>query len=141
MFRDLPFKIELTRFGKILMSPASNQHGRIQGRLAGMLWSRHPEGEVIAECSIQTGDGVKVADVAWASSAFLEEFANLTPYPKAPELCAEIVSPSNSKAEIAEKVSLYLETGAQEVWVIYEDRHLEIFSHRGAEADVASSLF
>lgn len=66
MFRNLPFKIELTKFGKILMSPASNQHGRIQGRLAGMLWSRHPEGEVIAECSIQTSDGVKVADIAWA---------------------------------------------------------------------------
>jgi hypothetical protein len=30
MFVDLPFKIELTKFGKLLMTPASNEHGRIQ---------------------------------------------------------------------------------------------------------------
>ena len=28
--RDLPFKIELNKWGKILMSPASNSHGHIQ---------------------------------------------------------------------------------------------------------------
>lgn len=71
----------------------------------------------------------------------------LTPYPKAPELCVEIVSPSNSEAEIAEKVALYLETGAHEVWVIYEDRRLDIFNRGGAATesglapDVASELF
>jgi len=33
LLKDLPFKIELNKWGKLLMSPASNQHGRIQSRL------------------------------------------------------------------------------------------------------------
>ncbi|OQX04191.1 MAG: hypothetical protein BWK73_37040 [Thiothrix lacustris] len=132
LLQNLPFKIELNKFGKLLMSPASNSHGRFQGRIAGALYQRQPEGEVITECSIQTSDGVKVADVAWASAAFIAEFGYATPYPKAPELCVEIVSPSNSKAEIAEKVELYLAKGAQEVWVVYENNRMEIFTHVGA---------
>lgn len=69
-------------------------------------------GEVITKCSIQTSDDVKVAEVAWASAIFIAEFGYATPYPKAPELCVEIVSPSNSKQEISEKVELYLAKGA-----------------------------
>ncbi len=132
LLQNLPFKIELNKFGKLLMSPASNSHGRFQGRIAGALYQRQPEGEVITECSIQTSDGVKVADVAWASTAFIAEFGYATPYPKAPELCVEIVSPSNAKAEIAEKVELYLAKGAQEVWVVYENNRMEMFTHVGA---------
>ena len=138
LLQNLPFKIELNKFGKLLMSPASNSHGRYQGRIAGALWQHQPQGEVITECSIHTSDGVKVADVAWASTAFIAEFGYVTPYPKAPELCVEIVSPSNSKIEIAEKVELYLAKGAQEVWVVYEDKRLEIFTHTG---ELAKSQF
>lgn len=131
LLQNLPFKIELNKFGKLLMSPASNQHGRIQGRLSGQLWNALPEGEIIAECSIQTADGVKVADIAWASSAFIAEYGYSTPYPKAPELCIEIVSPSNSKVELEEKVRLYLDQGAQEVWIVYDNGTTEYFSPGG----------
>jgi Uma2 family endonuclease len=129
LLQNLPFKIELNRFGAILMSPASNRHGRIQGRMAANLINKLPGGEVITECSIQTSEGVKVADVAWASDEFIRQFAYATPYPKAPELCIEIVSPSNAKAEISGKVDLHLAKGAQEVWVISEDGSAAIFSH------------
>ncbi len=131
LLQNLPFKIELNKFGKLLMSPASNSHGRFQGRIAGALSQRQPEGEVITECSVQTSEGVKVADVAWASAAFIAEFGYATPYPKAPELCVEIVFPSNSKVEIAEKVDLYLAKGAQEVWVVYENNRMEMFTYTG----------
>ncbi len=131
LLQNLPFKIELNKFGKLLMSPATNRHGQIQGRLCGLLWNNQPSGEVISECSIQTADGVKVADVAWASAEFIAEFGFSTPYPKAPELCVEIVSLSNSKTEMWEKVQLYLSKGAQEVWVVYDNGKLEIFSHTG----------
>ena len=42
--QNLPFKIELNRFGKILMPPASNQHGRIQGRMTANLINQLPNG-------------------------------------------------------------------------------------------------
>ncbi|MDU9050874.1 MAG: Uma2 family endonuclease [Candidatus Electrothrix sp. Rat3] len=136
--QNLPFKIELNRFGKILMTPASNQHGRIQGRMAANLINKLPNGEVITECSVQTSEGVKVADVAWASDEFIRTFAYETPYPKAPEICIEIVSPSNSKVEITGKVNLYLAKGAQEVWVVYEDGKITTYSHVG---EIEQSVF
>ncbi len=90
-----------------------------------------PKGKVIAEYSIQTPEGVKVADVAWASEGFINIYAYETPYPKAPEIYIEIVSPSNSKAEITEKVNIYLAKGAEEVWIIYDDHRILTFSHIG----------
>ena len=131
VLKNLPFKIELNKFGNILMSPASNHHGRIQVQISINLNNKLPGGEVIAECSIQTPEGVKVADVAWASNEFISTFAYKTPYPKAPEICVEIVSPSNSKAEITNKINLYLAKGANEVWIIHEDGKIETFTHTG----------
>ena len=131
ILQDLPFKIELNKFGKLLMSPASNSHGRIQMKMGNKLSTSLPNGEVISECSIQTSEGVKVADVVWASTEFINTFAYKTPYPKAPEICIEIVSPSNSKAEIAEKIELYLAKGAVEVWISYDDGNIETYTHTG----------
>ncbi len=70
--------------------------------------------------SVATTEGVKVADVAWASTAFLRRHGTITPFTTAPEICVEIVSPSNSAMEIAEKIELYLAAGAVEVWVCAE---------------------
>ena len=133
LLQNLPFKIELNEFGKLLMSPASNLHGFIQGRVAATLWNDMPDGKVITECSIETSGGVKVADVVWASTAFMTEFGYDTPYKKAPELCVEIVSPSNSKKEMKQKTELYLAKGAQEVWVVYENTNIDIFTHTGKQ--------
>lgn len=72
LLKNLPFKIELNRFGKLLMSPISNKHGIAQSRIGALLTNKHPNGVTISECSIQTTEGVKVADVAWASEAFIE---------------------------------------------------------------------
>ena len=59
--QDLPFKIELNKFGQILMSPASNKHGIIQSQIGYEIYKYKKSGTVITECSIQTSDGVKVA--------------------------------------------------------------------------------
>ncbi len=131
LLQNLPFKIELNRFGKIMMTPASNQHGHRQMQIGYSLMNNAPNGEVISECSIQTSEGVKVADVAWASAEFIKLFAYQTPYPKAPEICVEIISLSNSKEEISEKIELYLAKGAIEVWIVSENGKIEVFTHTG----------
>jgi Uma2 family endonuclease len=114
--KDLPFKIELNKWGRIEMSPASNEHGRIQVDVASELKQR-PGGIVLVECSIATSDGVRVADVAWVSDERLREFGSMTPYPRAPEVCVEVKSPSNTWAERHMKAGLYLQAGADEVWI------------------------
>lgn len=139
LLKNLPFKIELNRFGKLLMSPASNKHGIAQSRIGALLTNKHPNGVTISECSIQTTEGVKVADVAWASEAFIETWGAVTPFPRAPELCVEIVSPSNSREEMQIKTALYLEAGAQEVWIVYIDSHMEIFNAVGSVDSTAFS--
>ena len=49
------------------------------------------------------------------------EYGDVTPYPKAPEICVEVTSPSNSKEEIEHKTELYLAKGALEVWVVIKN--------------------
>ena len=53
---------------------------------------------------------------------------------KAPELCIEIVPPSNAKQEMDEKTDLYLARGAQEVWIVYEGAQIDIFTHTGQQS-------
>jgi len=129
--QNLPFKIELNKYGQILMSPASNKHGIIQFDVGRKIDRSKGKGTIITECSIETADGVKVADVAWASDEFIEEYGETTPYPKAPEICVEVVSPSNTKEEIGHKVNLYLAKGALEVWVVNQKKEIAIFTHTG----------
>ena len=42
-----------------------------------------------------------------------------------------MVSPSNSKIEIEEKVALYLGQGVVEVWVVYDNGKIFTFDHSG----------
>ena len=129
--QDLPYKVELNERGQIVMSPASNRHGRYQSQLTLRVSRYLKTGEIIAECSIDTPKGVKVADVVWASSGFIRKNRYRTPYPEAPELCIEIASPSNSAEEIREKIDLYLAKGAREVWVCTEEGEIVFYSPSG----------
>jgi len=130
-FKNLPFKIELNRYGKVEMTPASNKHGRLQSLIGTLLERKLKKGEALTECSVQTTDGVKVADVAWCSKAFIKQYGYQTPYPHAPELCVEIVSPSNSKEEMTNKVQLYLQAGAEEVWIVWENGVVDYYDKTG----------
>ena len=131
---DLPYKIELSADGKIEMSPASNWHGTVQARVAWALKTAMPAGEAITECSVLTQIGVRVPDVAWASREFLESQQDSPPFTGAPELCVEIVCPSNTAREIEGKVRAYLAAGAREVWVVNEDSTLRYFGPEGVRA-------
>jgi len=131
LLQNLPFKIELNKWGKILMSPASNNHGRLQFEIGSLIDRKKKSGKIIMECSIETSDGIKVADVAWASDEFIQNYGYQTPYKVAPEICVEITSPSNSKGEIEEKIQLYLAKGAHEVWICDNEGVVSYFSHIG----------
>jgi len=130
-FQNIPYKVELNKYGTILMSPASNKHGLVQFKVGEEIKKVKRGGDIIIECSILTSEGVRVADVVWASEEFIAEFGEITPFPKAPEICVEVVSPGNSKAEIEEKIRLYLEKGALEVWIVSEHSQVTFYTHTG----------
>jgi Uma2 family endonuclease len=131
LFRDVPYKVETNKGGTILMSPASNWHGSAQSQIVIALNKGRKGGEIINECSILTSDGVKVADVAWASDEFLGIHGYKTPYNVAPEICVEVVSPGNSADEISHKIDLYLAKGAVEVWVVDINGKLNYYNNSG----------
>ena len=130
--RDLPFKIELNRYNQIVMSPANNFHSRYQGRIIRLLDRLLKGGECMPEFAIMTSDNVKAPDVVWASKKTLKAHeAEKINWSSAPEICIEVISPGNTRAEIKEKCSLYLESGAREVWVCSLDSEMSFFSAAG----------
>ena len=54
--------------------------------------------------------------MAWASPECMSELGDLVCFPRSPEICVEVLSPSNTDAEIREKMALYFDAGAREVW-------------------------
>lgn len=111
-------RIETDRHGHIIMSPPpAPAHGSFQSEIAHLLRTLMPQGRVLTECPISTADGVKAADVAWASPERMRELGNRACFPQAPEICVEVLSPGNTEAEMKEKTALYFDAGAQEVWL------------------------
>jgi Putative restriction endonuclease len=53
---------------------------------------------------------------------------------RAPEICLEVMSPSNSPEEMAEKRALYFEAGAEEVWICELDGRMRFYC-RGELSD------
>jgi Uma2 family endonuclease len=129
--QDLPYKIELNRWGEIVMSPASNWHGSYQYRIGRFLENRLKSGHIIMECSIDTPQGVKVPDVVWCSEEFMAKYGYTTPYPAAPELCIEVMSPANSRRQMRAKMKLYFAKGARECWLVWQGGKVEMFNAAG----------
>ena len=138
--QDLPYKIETNRYDKIIMSPASNWHSDCQAEIAWQLRQLAPEGRVSVEFALETSDGVRVPDVTWISKARRAPFGRTIVLPIAPEICIEILSPSNHREELLEKMNLYYAKGAQEVWLCDEHGRMEFFSASSAPEPIPSSL-
>ena len=136
--QNLPYKIELNRWGKIEMSPHRREDSLFQGEIAYLLRNLLPHGVALSECAIETTENVKVADVAWASRDRWESMADRVSCSVAPEICVEIISAANTPEEMDRKRELYFQAGAVECWLCDESGRVRFFNH-GAEL-VGSNL-
>lgn len=110
-------RVETDRHGHVFMSPpAAFGHGRRQSKITNLFASLLPDGHSAVECPISTRDGVRAADVIWISHERLAEIGEGACLRRAPEICVEVLSPDNSRREMAEKKALYFAAGAEEVW-------------------------
>lgn len=128
--KNLPYKIELNEYGQIVLSPASERYSFLQAEISAFL-GMNRKGKVLIECAIDTSKGIKVADVVWASKVFLQQHGAAPPYRQAPEICVEIVSSSTLAAAMQDKIGLYLDKGAKEVWLYSENGTVEIYAQQG----------
>ena len=110
-------RVETDRHGHIIMLPPPGySHGGYQFEIGHLLRTMLPEGKVTTECPISTADGVKGADVVWISRLREAATHRKNCLTKAPEICVEVLSPDNTRVEMAEKKALYFAAGAKEVW-------------------------
>lgn len=125
-------KVEIDAWGRVMMTPPpAYVHGRVQARLIQILGTL-AGGQVAAESPIATSNGVFAADVTWASDPFLRAHAGEVALQQAPELCIEVVSPSNSRDELNQKRDAYLASGAREMWIVYpKSKRCEFFGPQG----------
>ncbi|MEY3222136.1 MAG: Uma2 family endonuclease [Cuspidothrix sp.] len=129
--QDLPFKIELNKWGQIIMSPVKIKHSFYQGRIQRLLESLLKTGEVMPECAINTSDGVKVADVVWCSETRFDQIQDEISASIAPEICIEVKSSGNTIDEMEFKKQLYLEAQAIEVWLCNEQGQIKFYNQQG----------
>ncbi len=140
---SLEYKIETDQFGHILMMPPPGfLHSDYQALIMeGLRDSLGERGRARPECPLSTSGGVKGIDVVWISWARLKIALEGSFLTTAPEICVEVVSPTNTRPELLEKKRLYFEAGADEVWICGEDGGMAFFlADRPDEQAVASRI-
>ena len=141
LLANIEGRIETDRYGQIIMSPPpAPSHGSFQLEIGHLLRQLLPKGRTLTECPISTADGVKAADVAWASPECMRELGNRLCFLRAPEICVEVLSPRNTEAEIAEKSALYFDAGAREVWICESSGTMRFKAKAGQNLLKASKL-
>ena len=129
--QDLPYKIELNKWGNIEMSPARSRHSEYQGEIVHLLRTMKTGGIAFPECGVQTVENTKVPDVVWVSYERRRATPHEFDYAVAPEICIEIISPSNFLEEQMHKGQLYLQAGAEEFWLCDERGSMQFFNAAG----------
>ena len=121
-----PVYHELRHGEMVAVTRPKLKHTLIQRTLRRMLeQAAAPDSLVETEVALRAlpEHDLRVADVAYLSAA---RFATTDPNDDiqgAPDLVIEVLSPSNTAAEIYDKEKLCLENGAKEFWVVDPDRH------------------
>jgi Uma2 family endonuclease len=135
-------RIETDRHGHVIMTPpAGPQHGRLQARIAHLLQVQTADGSVLTECPMSTADGVRAADVAWASPERVRELGKRAFFSRAPEVCVEVRSPRQTDAELREKAALFFDAGAHEAWICSLEGAMTFFRPGDTSPRPSSELF
>ena len=130
--QPLRYKIETNELGQIVMSPPpSSYHQEFGGEIVYRLRVLRPDGRAFQECPVQTPLGTKVPDVVWISFGRRQQTARQPAFTIAPEICVEVVSPSNTAEELRRKGELYFQAGALEFWLCDELGNLSFYTSAG----------
>ena len=101
------------------------KHSRIQAKLAtywrNYLNSSQQQGEVYTDVPCRTNKQGRYPDVAYLTPELEAEFGNEKVLPQSFPLSAEIVSPTDLAEDIIAKAQEYLESGGEEVWLVFPE--------------------
>lgn len=122
---NLPEQMELVDGTLIEKTGMTFKHGVTQANIA-YHWGNHivsnrQGGKVCTEAPCLTGKQTRRPDVAYITPKLLEETGEFTILPQSFPLIAEIASPDDSGEELFTKAKEYLESGCQEVWLVFPE--------------------
>lgn len=137
---DPAHRYELVRGRLVTMSPGGGLHSAVGVRLANAI-GRHVDlhglGVVLgADCGFRLEsdpDTVRAPDAAFVTRARIAAAGVPTGYWEGPpDLAVEVLSPSDSRAELRSKIAEYLRLGVQEVWFVEPvERRLTVHGRPG----------
>jgi Uma2 family endonuclease len=137
---DDGFRYELVRGELIKMSPAGFLHGAVVARLTSRLEQYVNQHNLGCVTGAETGyslerdpDTVRAPDIGFVSRARIEQTGlPRTFYPGPPSLSVEVVSPSDTAAEVDDKARAWLAAGTRLVWSVRPiTRVVEIYRPSG----------
>ncbi len=101
------------------------RHSRIQGRLV-RYWGNYKDesgqgGDVFVELPCRTSKQGRRPDVAYLTAELLAQYGEAAALPQSPPLVGEIASPDDSAEDLFAKVQEYLESGCEEVWLVFPE--------------------
>jgi Uma2 family endonuclease len=123
---DDGFRYELVKGELKRMSPTGDEHGGVTMSLASPLYQHvklNNLGRVYAaetDFKLESDpDTVRAPDIAFVSRERIQATGRIQGYRGgAPDLAVEVLSPDNTKREMAEKVKDYFAAGARLVWIV-----------------------
>jgi Uma2 family endonuclease len=122
-FPDDGMKHELVKGEHIVVPPPKSRHTRIQQKIQDVLRPfvrEHGLGEVHIEAGFRlSSDSWLQPDVSFVQAAQIESDDPSGYYQGAPAVALEVVSDSNTAAQLDLKTELYFANGSNEVWVVY----------------------
>ncbi len=125
------YRIETDADGNVLMSPRPPKPHNFKATKIAVKLVERLAGEACVEPQIITSDGVKVPDVCWLHPDRSVEVSDPDPFIIAPEICVEVLSPTNKPGDIDKKRALYFAAGAREVWICDRNNIMSFFGPDG----------
>jgi Uma2 family endonuclease len=130
-FEKLPddaqgYRYELHHGELVKVAPPENRHFLIQQMLRDLLdQAAAGAGRAYTEVGFRPlpEHEYLIADVAYLSYELLAKYGDQEYFQGVPELVIEVLSPSNTPKQIADKRTLCLSNGGLEFWVVDGDQH------------------
>jgi Uma2 family endonuclease len=101
------------------------KHSRVQSKLS-FYWrsyinSTGQGGEVYTEVPCRTNKQGRAPDVAYLTPELLAQYGDAKVLPQSFPLSAEIVSPTDLAEDVIAKAQEYLQSGGEEVWLVFPE--------------------
>ena len=101
------------------------RHGELQLRL-GRYWEDYKRssgqgGKVYTDVPCRTSKQGRSPDVAYLTPELVAQYGQAAALPQSFPLCAEIISPTDLAENVLLKAQEYLESGGEEVWLVFPE--------------------